>query len=128
MTKRERTVYVGLLSVVIVLTVLPLFCQVCRFAESRWLGNIAEVAIIPALLSLPVMPLLIIAGIGYSLVVRRRMISRPAESSRKPSVFLFVACGVAWPLFLYTFRLVPLFLSENSVKRGVIDNWLDRLL
>ncbi|GMV95203.1 MAG: hypothetical protein AMXMBFR82_49810 [Candidatus Hydrogenedentota bacterium] len=128
MTRRERIVYGNLASTAMVLTLLPLIIQVSRFTESRWLTNAAEVAFIPTFISLPAMPLLIIAGIAYSLIVRWRMASRPGGPKRKPSALLFMVCGVAWPLFLYSFRLVPLFLSENSVRRGFVDDWLDLLL
>ena len=128
MTARERRLYLLILTFAMVATVIPFVCQFSRLAGGRALGNLTEIAFVLALPLMPMAPVLIVCGLGYSLWIRARMASREQAPAGRPSILIFIGCGLVWILVGYTFRLVPLFAGESTVQRGWIDGWLDRLL
>ncbi len=114
MNARERTIYVLSIVLAILSTVLPLLAQLCRIWEfgvrSPFVGAILEISILIFFnfFLLPAAPLFVIGGIVGALVIRRRMASR-GETGARPSLTVFIFCGLLWVVVRYTFKVLPLF-------------------
>ena len=116
MNARERTIYVLSIVLAILSTVLPLLAQLSRAYgvgnRSQFVGGIFEISILIFFLFflLPPAPLFVIGGIVGALVIRRRMASR-GEAGGRPSLTVFIFCGLLWVIVCYTFKVLPLFLG-----------------
>ena len=128
MTGLKRRVYLASRVLTIAATALALALQTTRVTGilERW--PITGVLFLPGVVAFYATPVLAAWGIGYSLVVSRRMASSERTHEGKPSLYIFVVCALVWLFVWYTFRLYPLFVGESRVQRVFIDGWLDKLL
>ena len=109
MNARERKIYVLSIVLAILSTVFPLLSQLCRIWELPKLSDfVGVIALISIFFLLPAAPLFVIGGIVGALVIRKRMASR-GEAGARPSLTVFIFCGLLWVLVCYTFKYLPLF-------------------
>ena len=109
MNATERKIYVLSIVLAILSTVLPLLSQLCRIWDFVDRSEfVVAIVLISIFFLLPPAPLFVIGGIVGALVIRRRMASR-GEAGGRPSLTVFIFCGLLWVVVCYTFKYLPLF-------------------
>lgn len=141
MTKTEYRVYWFLVILSAITTALPFMIQVDRLLGTHLTyvllplrrvlsiiglsntGMLWLVLIVPFVAA----PILTAIGVGFTLHLQRRVPLSAKQIHSKPTLRAFVLCGIAWLFVLISFRLLPLFANQSSLRRGVFDAWFDYL-